>query len=362
MNPVPSVYPLFEARGAPVELGRQHGEQAAAQVRGFLDFLAHGLRLSREQLQERALQFRPLFARHCPHLLDEVAGLAAGAGITEAEALAVQLRGELGPLSGLSTNDGGCTTFVIGPRGTTTGEPLIGQTSDNPAELMDYGYVLRVVPEGRPRFVMWTFGGMLGYHGVNEHGVSHFANALGGGPEWKFALSHYPIKRMIFERRTVAEVLALMRDVPVCSNGNYVLCDNQGAIADVELTSDGPHLLEDDGAGSLAHSNHYLCDAHSCDANFAKSLPDSFSRLDRMRSLIASRFGRIDVATMREFLSDHASYPVGICRHPHCGPDEPMLPASGRTVAALIAEPAHGRLHVTRGNPCENAFTTYSLA
>ena len=31
------------------------------------------------------------------------------------------------------------------------------------------------------------------------------------------------------------------------------------------------------------------------------------------------------------------------------------------SVAALIAEPAYGLLHITRGNPCSNPFSTYRL-
>src|SRR4051812_9581077 len=101
-----AVYPLFSARGAHRELGRQHGEQAREQVRGFLDYLAHLLRLSREQLHFRSLGFLPLFEEYCPHLVDEIRGLAEGAGIPLAEALAVQIRGELG-----AVQDEACTTF-----------------------------------------------------------------------------------------------------------------------------------------------------------------------------------------------------------------------------------------------------------
>lgn len=348
-------YPLITAAGSPRELGRQHGEQAAAMIRAYLDCLAATLKLSHAELQARALRFRPLFERHCPRLLDEVAGLAEGARLQEAEALAVQLRGELGQIA-----DGACTTFVIGPRGTATGEPLIGQTSDTPAELVEFGYMLHLRPSDRPDALMWTFGGMIGYHGLNRHGVAHFANSLGGGPAWKFALAHYPLKRLILEQRTVGDVVRLMREVPVCSNGNYVLCDGEGTILDVELTSDGPLLIRDDD-GFIAHSNHYLCAPHACAANFDQSLPDSFPRLTRMQQLIRDKFGSITVDDLKSFLSDHAGHPVSICRHPHAGPDYAVIPCTGKTVAALIAEPARGRLHVTRGNPCENPFTTSML-
>jgi isopenicillin-N N-acyltransferase-like protein len=226
---------------------------------------------------------------------------------------------------------------------------------------MEYAYVLRLVPERGPRILMWTFGGMIGYHGLNESGIAHFANALGGGPAWRFALSHYPLKRMMLEQTCLADVRRLLREVPVCSNGNYVLCDGAGEIADVELTADGPHELPDDGSGFLAHSNHYLCGAHACAENFARSLPDSFPRLRRMQELLQSRLGQLTVDDLKRFLSDHAEHPTGICRHPHSGPDDPVLPSSGRTVASLIAEPDRGILHVSRGNPCERAYATYRL-
>jgi isopenicillin-N N-acyltransferase like protein len=355
-------YPLYCASGSFYELGRAHGEQAGEKIDGYLDFLGRQLKLSRDELRARAAKYLPLFERDCPHLLDEIRGLAEGAGLPFEDALAAQLRGELKPIGdGGTSTDGGCTTFVISGRGTANGQTLIGQTSDNPAELEDFGYILNLKPNDQPDMLMWTFGGMIGYHGINRHGVCHFVNSLGGGPGWKFALSHYPLKRLILEQRTVADVVQLMRDVPVCSNGNYVLCDGEGTILDVELNSDGPELIAEDEAGFLAHSNHYLCGPYACEENFDQSLKDSFPRLERMRQLIGEKFGSITLDDMKSFLADHDNFPIGICRHPHDGEDYEILPSSGKTVAALIAEPSAGKLHVTLGNACENPFVEYSL-
>ena len=348
-------YPFFEAQGEPQELGRQHGEQASEQIHGYLDFLAESLQLPRDQLRQRANRFQPLFEKFCPDLLVEAIGLAEGAKLTLDDSLVVQLRGELSQIG-----DGACTTFAIGPHGTKSNTTFVGQTSDNPPELERFGYVLKLRPVGKPAMLMWTFGGMLGYHGINEHGVSHFANSLGGGPAWKFALSHYPLKRLILEQRSLRDVLRVMREVPVCSNGNYMLADGSGAILDVELTSDGPFVPELQER-FLVHSNHYLCSELACDANFQLSLPDSFPRLNRMRTLIDEKFGAIELADVQQVLADHDGHPVSICRHSHDGPAGPMLGPSGKTVAALIAEPERRRLHVTLGNPCENPFRTYSL-
>ncbi len=349
-------YPLFEARGTPRELGRRHGEQCRDRLHAFLDYLGNALCLSRAQLQARALRFLPLFERHCPHLLEEVGGLAEGAGATLPEALAVQVRGELGPVPAEA-----CTTFGVAGRGTAAGQVLIGQNSDMDPELEPLAYVLRLEPEGKPAALMWTFGGMIGYHGLNADGVAHFANALGGGPSWRFALPHYPVKRLMLERRTLDGVFGLLRQTPVCSSGNYVLCDGAGRIADVELTPEGFALLDDAGAGRIAHTNHFLCGPHACPASDAASVPDSFPRLGRMRALLDGGLGRLTVTDLQRFLADHAGHPTSICRHPHGGPDHPSVSARGKTVASLIAEPARGRLHVARGNPCQAGYTSYDL-
>src|SRR5205823_5170693 len=99
--------------------------------------------LSRVLLQDRALRFLPLFEEHCPHLVEEIRGLAEGAQVSLAEALAVQVRGELGQLRAE-----GCTTFVVSGRGTASGQTLIGQNSDMEPEVAALGYVLRLLPAG----------------------------------------------------------------------------------------------------------------------------------------------------------------------------------------------------------------------
>jgi isopenicillin-N N-acyltransferase-like protein len=350
-------YPYIEATGAPRELGRQHGEQARLKIAGFVGWMCETFKLKQPELARRARAFTPLFKKHCPQLMEEVAGLADGAGIEIEAAMACQLRGDLAGHSAEA-----CTTFVLGSDLTANGEVLIGQTSDMTDEMRDFAYVLHLHPDYRPEVIVWTFGGMLGYHGLNEHGVAHFANSLGGGPGWQPGLSHYPLKRLILEQQNLGAVQDLMRGYPVCSSGNYVLCDGAGSILDVELTANGPAEITDDGEGFIAHSNHFLCAPHACPENDAVSLADSFPRLDRIRSLIKQQSGSLNVEKMKAILADHDGHPVSICRHPHDGPGDAILPNSGRTVAAIITEPNQGKFHIASGNPCETPFVEYRLS
>ena len=341
----PAEYPFYKARGTHRELGRQHGEQAMRQIRAHVEVMCAGPRLSREQLRRRAAQFQPAFERYCPHLLEEMRGLAEGAGVTLEEAMACNIRSEL------RNAPEGCTAYVIGRRGSADHEIIAGQNSDLGPEVFPLAYVLQLQPQGKPEVLIWTFGGMLGYHGINSAGVAHFENALGGGPRSRFGISHYPVERMMLECDRLEQVFDLLRKMPLQYNANYVVCDGQDHIADVEATTEGPQILRDQGAGYLVHTNHYLCERYASGENFKRSLADSFPRLTRMDSLIKSRFGSLEVDDLKRFLSDHSGYPTSICRH-----DTRMC-----TVASLISEPARRRMHVAVGNPCQHQYVTYSM-
>jgi isopenicillin-N N-acyltransferase like protein len=341
-----SEYRLILARGTHRELGRQHGEQAVDQIRQHVDVMCAGHKISRRELRRRSLLYQPMFDRHCPHLLDEIRGLAEGARIDTADALACNIRSL--PQDAV---DHGCTTFVVSRSGTAEHGILAGQNSDMDNRIPPLAYVLHLQPKDKPEVLMWTFGGMIGYHGMNSIGIAHFANALGGGPRGKFAMPHYPVKRMMLECTSLDQAVQLLRTVPLNSNGNYVLCDGKGEIIDVEATTAGPEILRDKGAGFLAHTNHFLCPRYARKENFAQSWPDSFPRVERMNQLIQSKYGRLSVADMRAFLRDHSGKPTGICRHD----------GDSRTVASLIAEPARRALHVAAGNPCQSRYVTYSM-
>ena len=70
--------------------------------------------------------------------------------------------------------------------------------------------------------------------------------------------------------------------------------------------------------------------------------------------LLDGERGRLTAQRAMLLLADHTYYPQGICRHWIA--DEP----NSETVAAAVAEPTLGRLHVVRGQPCSNWAVTYT--
>lgn len=338
-------FPLVEVSGSPYDLGYQHGVQAGHLVRRYLLWIERLTGASRDLLARNSMAFLPIIEALSPPLVEEIRGLADGAGIRFEEAVLCQVRTGAAHIDG-----GGCTAFALTGSATADRQPLAGQNLDLEPEYADVAIMLRVRPtDGRPRALMLTFAGQLGYCGMNQYGLTHFNNSL-FNYQWNLGLPRQPLKRAMLERRTVDECVELLATHRVCSAANMVLCDGQGKIADVELRPEGIALFEGESPDCRVHTNHYLTPEFR--HYETDTVPDSRPRLARMRELIRRHWGGITVETMKEILADHRGDPAGICRHGVTG---------WHSIAGYVAEPAKGLLHVRRGHGCLGTWRTYEV-
>lgn len=326
-------------------MGRQHGEQARARIKKYLAWIERLTGQPIRLLSRNAERFLPMMEALSFSFVEEVKGLSEGAGISLSEALLCQARSEASHVW-----DNACTAFALKGEATYDSEVIIGQNQDLEPEYADVAIVLNVRPnDGRPRALMFTFAGQLGYSGINEFGFAQFATSLYDF-HWKPGLPHYPLKRALLEKRTVEEGIDLLRAYRVCSAGNVVLADGEGKIADVEIRPDCIALHDDEHPDKRLHTNHYLCKQFMCfDGNF---LPDSVTRLDRLRTLVRKTWGNITLDTVKGFLADHDQYPAGICRHGA---------SDLHSIVGYIAEPSRRLLHIRRGHGCSGTWSTYEV-
>ena len=342
---MPDHFPLIEVSGSPYEMGYQHGAQAADLVKKYLTWIEKLTEMSRDILCRNAMVFLPLIKALSPDLVEEIEGLADGANISFEESVLCQVRAEAS-----RKPDGGCTAFALTRTATDNGKTLAGQNQDLEPEYADIAILLRVKPDGnKPRALMFTFAGQLGYSGMNQYGVAHFANALYDF-QWQFGLPHYPLKRILLEQPNIDACISLLTQHRTCSAANKVICDGHGQIRDVEIHPTGIALFNDESPDHLLHANHYLTPEF---VNYESySLKDSTSRLSRMRSLVKQNWGQISVETMKEILADHLGDPAGICRHGAVGM---------HSISGYIAEPSVGLLHVRCGHGCTGSWKTYEV-
>jgi isopenicillin-N N-acyltransferase-like protein len=309
--------------------------------------------LDREELERRALRFLPFFEAFAPEQVEEIRGLAAGAEVPFGTALLVNVRGEVGVFDRAIDASAGCTAFAVGREATADGGVLIGQNQDQGQIGQDLVAILRVEPDRGPRLLMATFGGLLGYGGINSAGVGMMQNAVANST-WRFAMPHYPLKRALVEQESIAGCLAVLERARVGSSTNYVLVDRT-EILDVESTPDGYSVLRDEG-GCIAHSNNFLDRRLAEDDCLVREIVDSPGRYRRLSQLQREKRGGITLEDAKSWLSDHDQHPSGICRHGD--PDQPTMLT---TMYSVICEPDKGLMHVAAGNPCVNPFHTYSL-
>ena len=326
-------------------MGLQHGRQAAPLIRKYLAWIEKLTGVDGPRLRANAMRFLPYIQKLSPSYMEEVMGLAEGARITTADALLCQARAEAA-----RQWDGGCTAFALARGSVSSGNVLAGQNQDLELEYADVAIILKVRPnDGRPRAVMFTFAGQLGYAGMNEHGVCNFVNALYNFG-WKPGLPYYPLRRVLLEQRSVGDCLRVLRQNPACSAVNLVLADGQGAIADVESRPEGLAVYTEGDHEVRLHTNHYLT------REFARyedgTLPDSVPRLERAQALVRQAWGNITADTMKRILADHEGGNGAICRHGA---------AHLHSIAGYIAEPARGVLHVRRGHGCTGTWTAYRV-
>ncbi|MDQ0779976.1 isopenicillin-N N-acyltransferase-like protein [Streptomyces aurantiacus] len=250
--------PFIELSGDPYELGRQHGATRAAGLRAFLDDgtarLNHLLDtpVSLDSLAPVLTAFRSEIEAGVPDLAEEIRGLADGAGLGHDEALLLQVRREILGYRSTRRPGGDCTTYA---RVAAGGHTTLAQTVDLNGDLDDQTGLLSIRRTGSPRRVlMLSFGGLLGYLGMNSDGLAVGINLVLGGP-WRPGVPPYlAVRHLLDSAGSVDEALDVLGGLRLASSRSLMLCDERGA-AWVEAMDGRTRVMRDT---TLVHTNHFL--------------------------------------------------------------------------------------------------------
>ncbi|MBI85903.1 MAG: peptidase C45 [Planctomycetaceae bacterium] len=347
-------YRELTVSGPPRELGRQIGEAAREEVRGFcevaLERVKRTVRITREAAYRIARRSGEYAEKYRPDLVEELRGTAEAARVSLDDLLLLQVRNQL-----QEEKEGGCTSLSFFPAAGNLSGPIVAQNWDNDPALSPFTVVLTRRPADKPAFISCTQAGLISYMGFNQHGIGACINTL-PAPSRDVGVPHYFILREIFERASLADVVDSVerayRAIPV----NIMLSTPQGA-ADLEVTVDQVQVLRPEQTASITHTNHCLhSDLSSINQQFPE-LIQSYSRKRRIDELVAGCQGMPDVAGVKKMLSDHDNHPQSICRHANEDPHHGFWV----TVFSIIIEPQQRRMHISRGNPCSQPFEVYEL-
>lgn len=369
--------PFAELRlaGSAGQVGFLHGRGAAPLIKRniafYLRWFAEVIKLPPKQALAVAARFAEPLRRHLPAMLEEIDGIAKGAGVSRAEILALNARTDLlvvgrskrAKHAGLSVDAlhaqarPGCTALAL--RGGSARHPLLalGQNWDWRRALTGNVVLLRVARSGAPRLLTLTEAGMVGKIGFNEHGLGVCLNFLGHKserPEGPLGLPVHVLLRAVLEQKTLADAYKLVAWAPRSASANFLMAQHARGAApaaiDLEWTPTAMARLPLAGA-ALVHTNHFrdAALAPGCDSGFGKS---TMNRLQRAEKRAAELAAVADPAQrMQQILRDRVGAPLSVSKTATKG-------SRSQTLASIVMDLSRNRLWLCAGEPHRGRYVS----
>jgi isopenicillin-N N-acyltransferase-like protein len=361
--------PLLELTGSPYAMGLAHGRTLKDQIREFAASVTavHQanntfLKAEKKSLLDFCLRNLGFLQKFSPALVDEMRGIADGASAPFEEIVYLNSFLELEDLRAPSLGakilpDGlwGCTTFNVTAEAGEGGRALIGQTFDMEKYYEKYLCVLRIRPETGPTMLVLTFAGILGLNGLNGAGVAAVINKVAATDARPGVIYPFVMRKALAAER-IGDALGAVIFSPRATGITYQLAGHGLAFC-AETSATSYELLPIDGA--LAHTNHYVgAGMRRFETPNWLSHGGSMVRAQVADTFLKKHRGQLSMARLQELTRDHTNHPRCICAHGFPGEGEET---AFHTVFGVVMDPATGRFEACPGNPCGNAYATYSL-
>ncbi|GGY02973.1 peptidase C45 [Litchfieldella qijiaojingensis] len=333
---------ITELQGSRAAIGHGHGRRHAKQIvpslevydRLFRDFADLDWRQARQQ----ARRFLPAIERHFPAILEELDGLAQGAGIDFDDILTLNCRSEIS----LTRASGGCSAFSLNRHG----QQWLAQNWDWRPDQLHNVVILRIKLNDGTVLISVGEAGMVAKIGLNAHGIGVCLNAIRSRTCGEGLPIHIALRKMLEspDFDAAKRVATLDR---VASPAHILLASAEGQAVGLEVHPGVPgELYPQDG--TVTHTNHlYAQAATACVEDFPR--PDSATRLSRLDQLLTAQIAETPQALF-ELLSDHDNAPTSICRHTNLAQPEAERM---ETLFSVVMNLRRRELHLRLGNPCE---------
>jgi len=351
---------VVELSGSPGERGFQHGQALADAIQKHYDCWMADAAAITPPVDERdvlayTMSHLPESRAYAPDLVDEVSGIADGAGLPFEKVWFLNCFDEADGFRLYRKLNAGhaCTTLAATGRSTTDGTTYVGQTWDA-LEWMK-PVILDISPGGGEiGALVYTHAGILAGTGMNTAGLALVWDTL----RCLDARSGVPCTLLIRKALQQTKLGDAVRETVsgVRAAGFNFTIGADFAAVNVEATATRERIRY--VSRHLGHANHYDEPDLLQFEGDPPTEPSGTSRIrsGRMNQLLDEAAGQIDLETCKRIFKDHANHPGSICRHK----DLPKIPYY--TVSALVYVPSQRLMLVTDGPACQNPFVEYRLA
>lgn len=327
--------------GSPYDIGRSHGEQGKTEINISLETyeaLFYGYTgMSWNEVCEKALLHHDAIMAFRPEYIEEMQGVADGAGVRFEDILALNARSEIA----LTSTPDGCTSFALNSGKRT----WLGQNWDWKGSQTGALLDVHIEKKDKPAIRMITEGGIIGKIGINSAGVGVCLNAL-LTRTWQPKVPIHLGLRAVLDSHSFEEATEIVEG-KMASPAHFLIASRDGRMAGMEVSPVRTATIGPKN-GMVLHTNH-ICDTQLQEAVCDFPILDSVPRLERIRDLI----GELDDDPQQEdlfsVLSDHQGYPDSICRHVNVNdPEHTQM----ETVFSIVMNLTEGTFEYRLGHPC----------
>lgn len=355
---------IVKAQGAPFERGAAVGAALSDQIAAHLDAWIGWLgKVAGEagdgyvRAMLRGTSFEAAIQQHTPDLIEEVRGIAHGAGADPDLLYGLQLMDEEWAwrrhqrAAGRTPDK--CSSFaIVGSRG---GPTWIGQNMDLPEYTDGFQAGLRIgACAGRPGALLFTTAGLIGLMGVNDAGIGVCVNSL---PQLPSAGSGLPVAfmlRRLLQAASMDEAAEWALTLPHATNQHYVIAA-AGQVRSFEASAAGVTEYHPPDPSRVLHTNHPLTEVQG-EPETKDERRNSAQRLAALVERLGAREPSLDKIQAALSSCDDPDNPV--CRTGGAGN---IGFTCGAMISALGAREGAIDAWLTAGPPSRSGFTHVSL-
>ncbi|MEA3403484.1 MAG: C45 family peptidase [Armatimonadota bacterium] len=358
-------FEVVEMSGSRYQMGRQYGEQCRERIHDLSGRFDRML-LDPEYLEEGrqvAMEALPHVQREAPELIDEVEGIADGAGLGFEEVFRLSCSQEMNSWQGCMRNQAsatvsdGCTSMAA----KTDGASLVAWNMDWRIKWQPFMVLVHGRPNDGPDFLSFAMAGSVGRPGLAEH-IAIAANFLSyratpeypaGGAQWAGAGVPYSfLARMLLAQGSTEDALAMLRRTRRMACLNYTLGDTGGDICCVETMPEHMAVLRPDNS-FITHANSYHAEEFNGIPMDQREERDP--RAYRAWEVLSRREQPLERADI--YRAQRSHFPrqsTGVCVH--TGGEKPSI-----TLLSFVGDLRQRQMWAAYGSPCEHRFLRYDL-
>ncbi len=354
----PSAHLYVKVSGTPYERGLAYGKAAKELIfkvieeyKILFDKEAH---MSWEEAYNKAAIYEEPIRRYRPDLIEEMKGIADGAGIDFQTVLLMNSRSEV---MFAQVDEDACSVIGVPPESSADGKTYLAQTWDWWSIGKGTTVLLEVDQPPYTKALVLTEAGLVGGKGLNAAGIAVSLNAL-SVKKGKIGVPLHVMLRHALSQPTLPKAIDAIAKCQRAGAGCVGLASADGLVVSVEAAPSDMDILLCDGH-PLCHTNHWLSPLLlSGDEASRYSFTSTYTRLDRIRRLTRPLEGKLDVPSLINILSDHAGCPDSVCRH-----DDMTVPEYHRHTSlwCMVIDTQDRVLWLTEGSPCSSEVRAYCL-